>query len=247
MTMEGRKSELVRLSIFDTIFNFIANPRIKNIRVYGILDENNKCENPLFHGCDLLEYARGDTKNCYRYFKKLREKTEILLSQKLPDCNARCNLITEYGLIKVVGFCKGTIASISLSQFIYALFDLLKKSDELKNKAFLLHSEKMVNINVEAEIEKVEKINNGGIIYFIQNTETKNIKIGRTDDDIETRLTSLQVGNDCPLLLLRTIECNSRIIEKQLHEMLLEYHVRGEWFRIDENIIEKSLAKIGLN
>ena len=246
MAANSKKSELVRINIFDTVFNFIEkyDPEIKNIRVYGILDEHNKCENPLFHGSDLLKYINNNNHNKRRYFKKLQETKEILFSQKLPDYKARCNLITEYGLIKLVGFCKNTAASIALSEFIRVLFDLLKKSDELKNEASLLHADRMANINIEKEIEEGKKINDGGVVYFIQNIETQNIKIGRTDNDLTKRLFTLQIGNDCSLVALTSYKCDSRVIEKQLHEKFADYHIRGEWYNINMDHIEEALLEL---
>ena len=57
--VEGRI--LNRINIFDTVFHFAEtyDLEIKNIKVYGVFDENNKCKNPLFHGGDVIKYLRG--------------------------------------------------------------------------------------------------------------------------------------------------------------------------------------------
>ena len=54
----------------------------------------------------------------------------------------------------------------------------------------------------------------------------------------------LQSGNDCELILLKTIECDSRVTEKQLHEKFSQYHVRGEWFNINIEQIEPTLLEM---
>lgn len=53
-------SELKQIKINDTIFNLIEDydEKIKEIRVYGILDKNDKCKNPLFMSSDVFKYLK---------------------------------------------------------------------------------------------------------------------------------------------------------------------------------------------
>ncbi len=68
------------------------------------------------------------------------------------------------------------------------------------------------------------------MIYFIQESETLNIKIGYTGaDDSATRLSSLQVGNSQRLRLLGTAP-GDRADERRLHDRFAWCHVSGEWF-----------------
>jgi hypothetical protein len=90
---------------------------------------------------------------------------------------------------------------------------------------------------IQEELKQVDKDLTGGIVYFIKDSQTGYIKIGRTDDDISTRLSQLQVGNPSELTLCKIIECDSRNMEKKLHERFADKHIRGEWFNISESEI----------
>lgn len=76
-------------------------------------------------------------------------------------------------------------------------------------------------------------------VYFIQNRETKRIKVGHSGparqsryDAIRSanaRMRDLQTGNDCELVLLGVIPGGSHL-ESELQSQLEPYRVRGEWF-----------------
>jgi hypothetical protein len=59
------------------------------------------------------------------------------------------------------------------------------------------------------------------------------IKIGRTTD-IKKRLMNLQVSSPDLLVLIKIIEHRD---EKYIHEYFRNYHIRGEWFRINYNML----------
>jgi hypothetical protein len=70
-------------------------------------------------------------------------------------------------------------------------------------------------------------------------------KIGIADN-VQKRLCQLQIGNPYPIELLATLsakryECED--IETALHDGLIErgYHVRGEWFELDELNVQEIL------
>jgi hypothetical protein len=74
-----------------------------------------------------------------------------------------------------------------------------------------------------------------GWIYLIQQEQTNLYKIGFTQDhNIQARLSSLQVGNPNPLVLVGSFYTYSVDIEKDLHAYLRqkEKHVSGEWFEL---------------
>lgn len=74
------------------------------------------------------------------------------------------------------------------------------------------------------------------MIYFIQNTVTKNIKIGFTaNNDISTRMRALNIGNDCDLKCIHLMDGNEQD-EYDIHTMFCKDRLRGEWFR-PENIV----------
>ena len=73
------------------------------------------------------------------------------------------------------------------------------------------------------------------MIYFIQNTETKHIKIGYSDN-IRSRLSDLQTSSPHELSILTICEGGIEV-EKELHDKFNNYYVRGEWFNPSEELI----------
>jgi phage transcriptional regulator (fragment) len=71
-------------------------------------------------------------------------------------------------------------------------------------------------------------------VYIIQNTVTKNIKIGVATNPSD-RLSQLQTGSDVDLKLIYTsgVCSNSFEIESTCHNHFKESHVRGEWFKVE--------------
>ena len=69
-------------------------------------------------------------------------------------------------------------------------------------------------------------------IYFIENTETKRIKVGFTTSSVALRLAQLQTGSDSELRLLGVVVSNESrgLTEGRLHLEFAEWHYRGEWF-----------------
>lgn len=70
-------------------------------------------------------------------------------------------------------------------------------------------------------------------VYIIQNTATKNIKIGVATNPSD-RLSQLQTGSDVDLKLIYTsgVCSNSFEIESTCHNHFKDSHVRGEWFKV---------------
>ena len=67
------------------------------------------------------------------------------------------------------------------------------------------------------------------LVYFVQ-IETGPIKIGTSDIvSFKGRLEGLQNGSPHPLRVLATI-AGDRSLERDLHEQLAAYRIRGEWF-----------------
>ena len=234
-------TEINRINIFDTIFSDISvhDPEIINIRVYGILDENKKCSDPLFLGADVMKYLIKSTNKTY-YFKKFKLEKEIVKRKIFNNNKDYCNMLTLCGLIRAVAICgkNESKSSVAFRELIYCLFDKLK-NDSLENQKIIFESyhAAMDSPDIQAELNQIHLDKTGGIVYFIKNKITNSIKIGRTNDDIETRLSQLQTGNDCELVVVKVIECNSRVVEAQLHEKFANYHIRGEWYKITEDMI----------
>ena len=75
------------------------------------------------------------------------------------------------------------------------------------------------------------------MIYFIQNLENKNVKIGYTKN-IANRMKNLQTANSEKLRLVFWME-GDKNFEKKLHDLFIKDRIQGEWF--SESIIEKFL------
>lgn len=74
------------------------------------------------------------------------------------------------------------------------------------------------------------------MIYFI--TDTKNIKIGYTNNSIEKRLKQLQTSCASKLYILGWID-GDLDTEKMLHKIFAQSRIRynGEWFNPTEDLI----------
>jgi excisionase family DNA binding protein len=83
-------------------------------------------------------------------------------------------------------------------------------------------------------------------VYFIQDTETEAVKIGVSIDP-KMRFNQLQTGYPYRLVLLGTIP-GSRQQEVEMHVRFERFHIRGEWFRGDDQLLSEIRALIeGIN
>lgn len=83
-----------------------------------------------------------------------------------------------------------------------------------------------------------------GFIYLIRCGDY--LKIGIASNLYE-RLSQLQIGNPLALRLCCYFETtNPEKDEKSLHRLFQHRHVRGEWFRLDENEFHKAVSTSGL-
>ena len=73
------------------------------------------------------------------------------------------------------------------------------------------------------------------MIYFIQNTETKHIKIGYSNN-VRKRLSEIQTTSPYELAILTICEGGIEV-EKELHDKFNKSYIRGEWFSPSEELI----------
>ena len=68
-------------------------------------------------------------------------------------------------------------------------------------------------------------------VYFVQNVETRRIKVGFTASSVNQRVVQLQTGSDSELRLLGVVTADETMgtTEGQLHLEFAEWHHRGEW------------------
>lgn len=75
------------------------------------------------------------------------------------------------------------------------------------------------------------------MIYFIQDEIDKSIKIGYTSNNVDKRLSAIQISNPRRIILL-CIEDGDVFKEKELHKLFSEYKIHGEWFTPGERLLE---------
>ena len=73
------------------------------------------------------------------------------------------------------------------------------------------------------------------MIYFLLNPENLTIKIGYTEQNIDSRLSNLQIGS-CNKLMLVAFVAGDRKVEKMLHGKFKHLHVNGEWFSLKSEL-----------
>lgn len=67
------------------------------------------------------------------------------------------------------------------------------------------------------------------VVYVLEDQQTKLLKIGHTEGELQTRIDTLQTGNPGQLVLLVAIP-GTRSDESMLHRRFAELRVAGEWF-----------------
>lgn len=77
-------------------------------------------------------------------------------------------------------------------------------------------------------------------VYIIHCKQLNTIKIGYSDNPF-ARLSQLQMGNSSELSLLSLFKGGKKE-EASLHDIFQFNKVRGEWFSVDDSLIEKILS-----
>jgi len=73
------------------------------------------------------------------------------------------------------------------------------------------------------------------MVYFIADTTNDIVKIGQSKD-VKKRLKQLQTSNGNVLVLLGYMDGNKEK-EKYLHQLFSEHKLQGEWFKLNEILI----------
>lgn len=74
------------------------------------------------------------------------------------------------------------------------------------------------------------------MIYFIQEEDTKNVKIGYTKD-IESRFKGIQACNSSELHLMGVVQ-GDITAERRLHKKFDKHRIRNEWFKFSDDLKE---------
>lgn len=82
-------------------------------------------------------------------------------------------------------------------------------------------------------------------IYFILDETNNAVKIGYTGRDIQTRKIDIERYNPGSIKILGAIKIGqkARTYENKIHETFKKYHIRGEWYRYEEEV-RKSIEKL---
>lgn len=88
--------------------------------------------------------------------------------------------------------------------------------------------------NVSGFIKKI--INDNGYIYLIYDKYFKRYKIGFTKN-IKIRIKTIAQQSGTEINLLKYFEGN-RKVEKKIHNELIQYKLKGEWYNVNDNVID---------
>jgi hypothetical protein len=77
---------------------------------------------------------------------------------------------------------------------------------------------------------------------YIISEGTERYKIGQSDD-VENRLRQIQVGNSRELKILVSTDI---ITEVKMHEMFDKFRIKGEWFLIQDDIMQKIIDVVNI-
>lgn len=85
-------------------------------------------------------------------------------------------------------------------------------------------------------------------VYFFKIKDQPMFKIGITSIHPEARLKDVQTGNPYVVYVHKYVFCGrmAASVESRLHERFKEYRQMGEWFHIEESVIDKIIANIEL-
>ena len=74
------------------------------------------------------------------------------------------------------------------------------------------------------------------MIYFVKGDGVDRIKIGHTKWPVKDRVCSMQTGCPVTLRIIHTMEGGAEM-EKEIHEILKESRVIGEWFTTNKEVV----------
>lgn len=95
--------------------------------------------------------------------------------------------------------------------------------------------------------KKPERKITGGFVYFIKEHHSNTIKIGRTVD-IKNRSTQFGVKLPFEWDFVKIVKCSDYVkLEEDLHSILSDKRVSGEWFKIDVTDIDDALSKMDVD
>ena len=85
------------------------------------------------------------------------------------------------------------------------------------------------------------EINRPGVYLFLWSNDPVHVKIGHTNN-LQARLNSYRTSSPHEIVLLAAIETTDKdeaaLLEARLHEQFSQQRVRGEWFKLNDRLID---------
>lgn len=75
-------------------------------------------------------------------------------------------------------------------------------------------------------------------VYFMQEEDEGNVKIGTTEKHPSSRRAACQTGNPKKLEIIARVEAWGEFEEGRLHARFAAAHIRGEWFRPTKELMQ---------
>jgi hypothetical protein len=109
-----------------------------------------------------------------------------------------------------------------------------REQEKIKQKIYYQENKESIKAKVSLYRKKRKEKFSKSIVYFIKTGNF--IKIGKTNN-LFCRIRSIRVDNPYKIELLGYIE-NNEHTEKELHWKFREYHKKGEWFYLSQEILD---------
>jgi hypothetical protein len=182
------------------------------------------------------------------YYKNQLENSELNTYPNptyFKGKNKTKHMIVHPVIFKNLLLLSDTKDKLRIYNYFITLENLIKKYHQYQCEFYKLNFENEYknimemdhNIEYNKELtkfylnKKLQDIYKIGYVYYIQEEESKNIKIGYTFN-LDERLTQLQTANSQKLSVVKYEKCIfPRIREQELHKQYKNYHIRGEWFK----------------
>lgn len=107
--------------------------------------------------------------------------------------------------------------------------------DEAKDEAVWLWKSLENNDNIIPTDVQTDRPSQ--IVYFIREVDSEFVKVGKSVNP-EERLKALQIGTPHKLELVHTVN-SVKYDENWFHGHLSKFHIRGEWYRLNDSVINE--------
>jgi hypothetical protein len=178
------------------------------------------------------------------HYKIIKKDDPLVVLNKKTSNNKRYYAVTDK-TFKILLIRSRSSNGLSLCNYFIDLEQIfvsyLHYQCEYHNLDINVEVDLLSNVNSIAEYsdairkqeftKKLQDIYKIGYIYYIQEEDSKNIKIGYSFN-LDERLLQLQTANSQKLTIVKYEKCIfPHIREQELHKQYKNYHIHGEWFK----------------